>query len=95
MNVQLLRPRIRQSRKCAGPGVPWFGIDPTLAFVNEPPPGGNGCNVTVENGASPLELIFRTVVTVHEGEELFVDYGVAPNPVLYNLSGECPSWLVH
>lgn len=69
--------------------MPWFGIDPTLAFVNEPPPGGSGCNVTVENGGSPLELVFKTIVTIPAGDEIFVDYGGAPKPVLCNLLCVC------
>eukprot|EP00892_Ulva_mutabilis_P003815 jgi/Ulvmu1/1805/UM119_0023.1 len=58
-----------------GPGMPWIEIDPTLAYVNEPVVGGNGCNVTVENGASQMELVFRTIEEIPVGAEIFVDYG--------------------
>lgn len=39
--------------------------------------------MTVENGASPLELVFRTIDVIPKGGELFVDYGVASQCVLY------------
>lgn len=38
--------------------------------------------MTVENGASPLELVFRTIDVIPKGRELFVDYGVASQSVL-------------
>lgn len=59
------------------PGPPWLlPADPTLALVNEPPPGSGGTNVSVEDGEADLELLFVTTRDIGVGEELFIDYGV-------------------
>lgn len=58
------------------PGLPWVPIDPTLAFVNEPPPG-RLTNVSVVDGSDDTELVFVVTANVPAGTELFVDYGTS------------------
>eukprot|EP00240_Pyramimonas_obovata_P013739 CAMPEP_0118927650 /NCGR_PEP_ID=MMETSP1169-20130426/5080_1 /TAXON_ID=36882 /ORGANISM="Pyramimonas obovata, Strain CCMP722" /LENGTH=243 /DNA_ID=CAMNT_0006869457 /DNA_START=272 /DNA_END=1002 /DNA_ORIENTATION=- len=61
-----------------GPGTPWwFDTDPTLACVNEPPPGPGfeaAVNVEVEF-AGEIDIMYVTKCDIEAGKELFVDYG--------------------
>ena len=50
-------------------------IDPTMAYVNEPPTGGTGPNLTVMNGSDVTELLFAATRDILAGEELYIDYG--------------------
>ncbi|KAL4430122.1 hypothetical protein ABPG77_004904 [Micractinium sp. CCAP 211/92] len=58
------------------PGLPWLPIDFSLAYINEPPKGAGGTNVTVEDDPSdPAGLLCVTARDIVAGEELFMDYG--------------------
>eukprot|EP01024_Parvocaulis_polyphysoides_P010988 TRINITY_DN13878_c0_g3_i6.p3 TRINITY_DN13878_c0_g3~~TRINITY_DN13878_c0_g3_i6.p3 ORF type:complete len:230 (+),score=46.98 TRINITY_DN13878_c0_g3_i6:94-783(+) len=58
------------------PGLPWWPVDPSMAFLNEPPRGGKGTNVIIEVGKNPAEVMFVTTRDIYKDEELFVDYGL-------------------
>eukprot|EP01025_Chloroclados_australasicus_P004217 TRINITY_DN1100_c2_g1_i1.p2 TRINITY_DN1100_c2_g1~~TRINITY_DN1100_c2_g1_i1.p2 ORF type:complete len:224 (-),score=23.15 TRINITY_DN1100_c2_g1_i1:292-963(-) len=58
------------------PGLPWWPVNPTMAFMNEPPRGGKGTNVVIEVGKNPADVMFITTRDVYKDEELFVDYGL-------------------
>ncbi|PSC75926.1 SET domain-containing -lysine N-methyltransferase isoform B [Micractinium conductrix] len=59
------------------PGLPWLPIDVSLAYINEPPKGAGGTNVTAEDdpndGAGLLCVAARDI---YAGEELWLDYGL-------------------
>ncbi|KAK9844023.1 hypothetical protein WJX81_002141 [Elliptochloris bilobata] len=68
-----------------GPGLPWLlQADPTLAFMNEPPAGGdvNVCFGEALRG-DPLEVRFVAARQLEAGQELFIDYGRAYNRSSY------------
>ncbi|KAK9829856.1 hypothetical protein WJX72_008280 [[Myrmecia] bisecta] len=73
-----LDPTDRQGIPCAypRPGMPWLGIDPTLAFVNEPPLG-QSVNVEVIYGRQVNDMWFVAERDINQGEELFIDYGAS------------------
>jgi len=50
-------------------------IDPTLAYVNEPPRGSGGTNVAAISGADVTEILFAATCNIDAGAELFIDYG--------------------
>jgi hypothetical protein len=82
---------MRSMQESAGPGWPWpWPVDPTLAFVNEPPLGGPGCNVAVENGASTDELLYIALTTILPAQELFVDYGLKYDRSHYGPAEDAP-----
>eukprot|EP01026_Neomeris_dumetosa_P016749 TRINITY_DN1639_c0_g2_i1.p1 TRINITY_DN1639_c0_g2~~TRINITY_DN1639_c0_g2_i1.p1 ORF type:complete len:241 (+),score=43.32 TRINITY_DN1639_c0_g2_i1:127-849(+) len=58
------------------PGLPWWPIDVSLAFVNEPPRGGKGTNIVIEVGTNPTEVMFVATRDIFKDEEVFVDYGL-------------------
>jgi hypothetical protein len=60
------------------PGLPWpLPVDVTLSYCNEPPLGGGGCNVIVEDDASDEQgLVFVSAREIRAGEEILVDYGL-------------------
>ncbi len=55
------------------PGLPWFSIDPSMAYVNEPS-RGNSVNVETTDGLDG-DVIFRAVSDLQKGDELYIDYG--------------------
>ena len=55
------------------PGLPWFSIDPSMAYVNEPALGSS-VNVETADGLDG-DVVFRAVSDLREGEELYIDYG--------------------
>lgn len=57
------------------PGLPWFSIDPSMAFVNEPSLGSS-VNVEITDGLDG-DVVFRAVADLRKGEELYIDYGTA------------------
>lgn len=61
------------------PGLPWpLAVDASMAFINEPPPGGAGCNVGVEDDPSdPASLLCVAARSIAAGEELLMDYGIS------------------
>eukprot|EP01023_Acetabularia_acetabulum_P065283 TRINITY_DN8625_c1_g1_i4.p3 TRINITY_DN8625_c1_g1~~TRINITY_DN8625_c1_g1_i4.p3 ORF type:complete len:123 (-),score=18.25 TRINITY_DN8625_c1_g1_i4:677-1045(-) len=58
------------------PGLPWWPVDPCMAFLNEPPRGAKGTNVVIEVGQNAGEVLFVTTRDIYKYEELFVDYGL-------------------
>lgn len=59
------------------PGLPWWSVDVTLSYANEPPKASPGVNVTVEDDPKDEEgLIFVALEGIRAGGELFVDYGL-------------------
>jgi hypothetical protein len=59
------------------PGLPWFSIDCSLSFANEPPKNSTGVNVTVEDDPKDEEgLVFVSICNIPAGAEIFVDYGL-------------------
>lgn len=69
------------------PGSPWpFKINVNLAFINEPPPGGD-CNCSLEDGreGDPADLCFVATKDVKKGSEIFVDYGPSYNRAKYKV----------
>eukprot|EP00667_Euglena_gracilis_P019764 EG_transcript_21254 len=59
------------------PGLPWFPVDVSLAYINEPPRGSRGTNVTVEDDPNDeYGLVCVAARDIEEGEEIFMDYGV-------------------
>ena len=56
------------------PGLPWFGIDPALAFVNEPTVG-DSINVTIIDELDMKEVRFVAACDIAPSQELFIDYG--------------------
>ena len=66
------------------PGAPWpFKININLAYINEPPPGGD-CNCSLVDGQDddPADLCFIASKLISKDSECFVDYGPT-----YNRSG--------
>lgn len=58
------------------PGLPWPPAACTLAYVNEPPRGAGGTNVTVEDDPRDSDgLLCVAARDVHSGEEIYMDYG--------------------
>ena len=55
------------------PGLPWFSIDPSMAYVNEPA-RGSSVNVETADGLDG-DVVFRAVSDLRKGEELYIDYG--------------------
>ncbi|KAL4434189.1 hypothetical protein ABPG75_000630 [Micractinium tetrahymenae] len=65
-----------QLSSSSAPGLPWLPIDFSLAYINEPPKGAGGTNVTVEDDPSdPAGLLCVAARDIYPGEELFMDYG--------------------
>lgn len=63
--------------KYPAPGLPWIPVNDAMAYVNEPPKGGNGANVSVEDDPNDDEgLLFVTAGEIAAGSEVFVDYGL-------------------
>ena len=56
------------------PGLPWFGVDPTLAFVNEPRVT-DSVNVTILDEVGMKEVRFVAACDIAPSQELFIDYG--------------------
>ncbi len=68
-----------------GPGPPWLPTDCTLAYINEPPKGAGGTNVTVEDDPSDaLGLLCVAVRDIEPGEELYMDYGITYDRSAYS-----------
>ena len=59
--------------KYPAPGLPWLGIDPSMAYVNEPTVGSS-VNVEVTDGMDG-DMVFRAARSLQKDEELFIDYG--------------------
>jgi hypothetical protein len=58
------------------PGLPWPPAACTLAYVNEPPRGAGGTNVTVEDDPRDNNgLLCVAARDVRAGEEIYMDYG--------------------
>jgi len=53
-----------------------WSVPTLLARINEPPIGGNGCNVRSEENLKTREVNFEISRDVVAGEELFMDYGL-------------------
>lgn len=60
----------------------WGLADTTLAFVNEPSVGQD-TNVSIEGGASDLEILFVANRNIYTSEEILVDYGRTYNRSAY------------
>lgn len=56
------------------PGLPWFGVDPSLAFVNEPTVGDT-VNVSILDELDTKEVRFVAACDIAPSQELFIDYG--------------------
>lgn len=54
----------------------FMAVPTYLARINEPPIGGNGCNVMVTEDLEKRQVIFELSRDVYAGEELFMDYGL-------------------
>jgi len=54
-----------------------WSVPTFLARINEPPIGGNGCNVRSEENLKTKEVVFELSKDVVAGEELFMDYGLS------------------
>ena len=68
------------------PCLPWPPVDVSLSFVNEPPKGSTGPNITVEDDPKDEEgLVFVALDLIRAGSEIFVDYGTT-----YDRSGYGP-----
>ncbi|EFN57586.1 hypothetical protein CHLNCDRAFT_51149 [Chlorella variabilis] len=68
-----------------GPGLPWLPTDCTLAYINEPPKGAGGTNVTVEDDPGDgLGLLCVAARDIEPGEELFMDYGITYDRSAYS-----------
>eukprot|EP00798_Chlamydomonas_sp_ICE-L_P024179 gene24179-9769_t len=58
------------------PGPMWpADINIALAYANEPPVGSAGPNASLEDGETPLDILFVASRDIVEGEEIFIDYG--------------------
>ena len=55
------------------PGLPWFSIDPSMAYVNEPSLGSSVSVETVDGLDG--DVVFRAVADLRKGDELYIDYG--------------------
>ena len=63
-------------------------MDVTLAYVNEPPRGAGGTNVSVEDDPEdPCGLLCVAARAMEPGEELFMDYGVTYDRSTYQGAG--------
>ena len=74
----LLDPTDASGRLSAAPapGLPWLAVDCTLAYMNEPPKGAGGTNVSVEDHPEDdCGLLCVAARDIAPGEELFMDYG--------------------
>ena len=58
------------------PGLPWWRVDPTLAYVNEPRVGGV-VNVAIQDQDSAREVRFVASCDIAPLEELCIDYGMS------------------
>ena len=56
----------------------WAMADTTLAFVNEPTIGQD-TNLSIEDGANVLDILFVANRDINSSEELLVDYGKSYN----------------
>ena len=59
--------------KQPSPGLPWFSIDPSMAYVNEPTTGSS-VNVEFADGLDG-DVVFLAACDVRKGNELYIDYG--------------------
>ena len=64
-----------QPSKRPSPGLPWFSIDPSMAYVNEPS-AGTSVNVELTDGLDG-DVVFQAASDLRQGEELCIDYGSA------------------
>ena len=63
-----------QPSRFPSPGLPWLSIDPSMAYVNEPTPGGSNVNLEMVDGLDG-DVMFRALQELKKGEELYIDYG--------------------
>jgi hypothetical protein len=63
-----------QPSKYPAPGLPWWPVNVTLAFVNEPTLQ-NTVNVSTTKGLDRREVVFVALRDIKQDEELLIDYG--------------------
>jgi len=59
-------------------------VSTLLARINEPPIGGSGCNIFINEDLKKMEVTFYLSRNVAAGEEFFMDYGLSYDRSLYN-----------
>ena len=71
-----------QPSRHPSPGLPWIGIDPSMAYVNEPT-AGSTVNVQIEDGLDG-DMVFVAACNLQKDEELYINYGSLYDRSMYS-----------